>query len=266
MPGPQPHSGISGSGTANTLAKFTGAGTVGNSLITETSGRDNVPVLSGGDYNADFFSSAQTGYELSDAPSEPGFAYTPNGLLAQVTESNAAAGVAGANIGVYDTRPAGDFSTISALALDCIKAGNANIEAMNGMSLYVWNQGDSTIGSGGVFGISVSLESDDGSIAGDVRSINVGAPAVSGAAITGKVVGIQINDQTATATGGAYAFYYNAPAGKTFAVKANGDVEIKGNVGFYGTAPAARPNVPAALPTVQDVINALLALGLVTQS
>ena len=36
-------------------------------------------------------------------------------------------------------------------------------------------------------------------------------------------------------------------------------------VGFYGTGPVTRPNVPAS-PTVQDVVDALKTLGLITQS
>lgn len=36
--------------------------------------------------------------------------------------------------------------------------------------------------------------------------------------------------------------------------------------GFYGTTPIARPVVPLTTPTVQQVITALVALGLITQS
>lgn len=37
-------------------------------------------------------------------------------------------------------------------------------------------------------------------------------------------------------------------------------------VGFYGTTPVTRPNVPATTPDAADIITALLALGLITQS
>lgn len=37
-------------------------------------------------------------------------------------------------------------------------------------------------------------------------------------------------------------------------------------VGFYGTAPVTRPNVPLTTPDADDIITALLALGLITQS
>lgn len=37
-------------------------------------------------------------------------------------------------------------------------------------------------------------------------------------------------------------------------------------VGFFGSAPVVRPVVPLTTPTVQQVIDALIALGLVTQS
>jgi hypothetical protein len=38
-----------------------------------------------------------------------------------------------------------------------------------------------------------------------------------------------------------------------------------GNVGFFGTSPVAQPVVPLTVPTVQNVIDALVALGLVAQ-
>lgn len=37
-------------------------------------------------------------------------------------------------------------------------------------------------------------------------------------------------------------------------------------VGFYGATPAVRPVVPETTPDVQDVIDALVTLGLITQS
>lgn len=37
-------------------------------------------------------------------------------------------------------------------------------------------------------------------------------------------------------------------------------------VGFFGTTPVTRPVVPLTSPTVQDVIDALVALGEITQS
>lgn len=36
-------------------------------------------------------------------------------------------------------------------------------------------------------------------------------------------------------------------------------------VGFYGTVPIAKPTVPASGATVQQVVDALAALGLVTK-
>lgn len=41
---------------------------------------------------------------------------------------------------------------------------------------------------------------------------------------------------------------------------------VTGNVGFYNTTPVAQPNVPLTSPTVQNVIDALVTLGLVEQS
>ena len=37
-------------------------------------------------------------------------------------------------------------------------------------------------------------------------------------------------------------------------------------VGFFGAAPVVRPVVPLTTPDAQDVIDALVALGLITQS
>lgn len=39
-----------------------------------------------------------------------------------------------------------------------------------------------------------------------------------------------------------------------------------GLIGFYGATPITRPVVPLTTPAVQDVIDALVALGLITQS
>lgn len=39
-----------------------------------------------------------------------------------------------------------------------------------------------------------------------------------------------------------------------------------GTLGFFGTSPAAKPTVPLTTPDAQDVIDALVTLGLVTQS
>lgn len=43
---------------------------------------------------------------------------------------------------------------------------------------------------------------------------------------------------------------------------ANADSKI----GFFGATPSARPVVPETTPDAQDIIDALVALGLVTQS
>jgi hypothetical protein len=40
---------------------------------------------------------------------------------------------------------------------------------------------------------------------------------------------------------------------------------LTGDIGFFAHAPSARPEVPAS-PTVQDVVDALVALGLITQA
>lgn len=57
---------------------------------------------------------------------------------------------------------------------------------------------------------------------------------------------------------------FHAAAGTTDGTVVGRDTGTK--VGFFGTAPIARPNVPATTPTVQQVITALVALGLITQS
>jgi hypothetical protein len=51
-----------------------------------------------------------------------------------------------------------------------------------------------------------------------------------------------------------------------------GDINMGGrlnhdgsHVGFYGKAPVTRPEVPA-IPLAQDVVDALVALGLITQA
>jgi hypothetical protein len=40
---------------------------------------------------------------------------------------------------------------------------------------------------------------------------------------------------------------------------------VSGNVGFYGTTPVARPQVPAIV-TAQNIVDALITLGLITQA
>lgn len=48
-------------------------------------------------------------------------------------------------------------------------------------------------------------------------------------------------------------------------VNVNDKLAVAGNVGFYGTAPVARPNIDMT-PTAQEIVDALVLLGLVTQS
>lgn len=45
-----------------------------------------------------------------------------------------------------------------------------------------------------------------------------------------------------------------------------GHADVVATLGFYGTAPVVQPVVPLTGPAVQDVIDSLVALGLVTQS
>lgn len=241
-----------------------GDGNLGASQITESGGRDNVPVLSGGTYNVDFYSSAQTGFELTGTQPAAG-SYTPNGLLAVSSTPDVDVGVSGALVGVYDTCAVGGMAAISALNLDAIKVGNGDMPSYSGMvglSAFIWNQGSGDIGR--LSGIEVAVESDGGTVLDDVAAIRIGAPSL--ADVDGKSAALSILNQTANnAAGGAYAIYYDAPDTKTFAVKANGDVQIKGNVGFYGVDPVNRPEVPV-IATVQDIVDALLALGLITQA
>jgi hypothetical protein len=49
-------------------------------------------------------------------------------------------------------------------------------------------------------------------------------------------------------------------------VTVGGDLKVFGDSGFYGTNPVGQPNVPMTTPGVQDVIDALVLLGLVEQS
>jgi prepilin-type processing-associated H-X9-DG protein len=50
----------------------------------------------------------------------------------------------------------------------------------------------------------------------------------------------------------------------------NGDTQLEvgsdGTIGFFGASAVAQPVVPLTVPTTQDVIDALVALGLVSQS
>ena len=56
-------------------------------------------------------------------------------------------------------------------------------------------------------------------------------------------------------------FFVGRVAGGTALLRIDEDSKI----GFFGKAPAARPEVPAS-PTAQDVVSALVALGLITQA
>lgn len=57
---------------------------------------------------------------------------------------------------------------------------------------------------------------------------------------------------------------YSADSNNSLELSDSG-LTVTGPVGFYGGSPAARPQVPAS-PTVQQVVNALVALGLITQA
>lgn len=59
---------------------------------------------------------------------------------------------------------------------------------------------------------------------------------------------------------------YDTAGDEAFRVGSDGSVITYKHLGFYGASPVARPVVPLTLPAVQDVINALVALGLVSQS
>jgi hypothetical protein len=201
--------GTVGPGTTNTVAKFTAADEVGDSLITEASGRDNIPALSGGVYNAGFFSAFNSGWELT-ATQLPGNNRTPNGLLVVVdTSDDNFASVSGAVIGALDQRASGDYGSIIALNVDTIKTGAANALALEGISGYVWNQAGGTIGQ--VWGVNMSIESDGGHVTGDVITYRAAPPSLPAVTVDGRVIGLYLADQTATATGGAYAIYYSAP-------------------------------------------------------
>lgn len=65
-----------------------------------------------------------------------------------------------------------------------------------------------------------------------------------------------------TFTGGATDTFVN--------ITATGNVELgtdaTNTLGFYGTAGVVQPVVPMTTPDAQDIIDALVALGLVSQS
>jgi hypothetical protein len=61
--------------------------------------------------------------------------------------------------------------------------------------------------------------------------------------------------------GGFITLYGDAGNDANFTLR----IQAGQKLGFYGTAPVVRPNVPA-VPTAQDVVDALVTLGLVTQS
>lgn len=219
-------SGIGGSGTIGTLPLFVTATTIGNSQITETSGRDNVPVFSGGDYNASFYSAAETGFELTGTVTSITAATTPNGALSVLVNGDEnLLGNTGAVIGIYDTRTTGNFGTISSLNLDTIKTSNGDTTELGGLSLFVWNQGNADIGA--MQGIRVSLESDDGDVAGNANGIFVGTPSFAGSTVAGLAAALYVEDQTTVIpAGGAFAIYYAAPGSNTFSVAADGHLQV----------------------------------------
>lgn len=65
------------------------------------------------------------------------------------------------------------------------------------------------------------------------------------------------------------AFSYTLASGRSFAVQGGGldivKVDGAGTIGFYNHAPAAQQVVPLTTPTVQNVIDALVATGLIVQ-
>jgi hypothetical protein len=64
--------------------------------------------------------------------------------------------------------------------------------------------------------------------------------------------------------GGAYL---SSPDGSTQVVVTDGGARMIGtSLGFYDAGAVARPVVPLTTPDAQDIIDALVSLGLVTQS
>lgn len=237
--------GVQGSGTANTIAKFVNTQEIGHATITENVGADgvvNIPVLSGGPYNAPFFSAPETGFVLQGTQ-PPGASYTPNGLLAvNAVADDGAASVSGAVIGVFDTRVSGEYGVDAALNLDALKTGNGNALLLNGLSIFVWNQGAGTLGS--LEGAVISLESDAGVITGDVNGLRIGGPFLPGT-VNGRSSGIFIANQSAIAGGGAFAIYYAAPDDNTFSVAADGHLQVGATLTPPGTTGAQTINKSA---------------------
>lgn len=246
---------VTGTGTTNTIPKWTSASALGNSLITETSGRNNIPALSGGEFDAAF--AGESGWQLS-ATQITDASYTPNQLLAVLenADSGASNSVSGAVIGTYDKRSSGEYGSQVSLNLDTIKTGNANALLMNGLGLYVWNQSGGTIGN--IWGINSSIESDAGHITGDAAAIRIASNFLGTSTVDGRSIGLLINNQNTTpATGGTYAIYYDATE-NLFAIKDNGLIQVGATITPSGTTGAQTINKSAGSVNVAAAASSLV--------
>jgi hypothetical protein len=220
-----------------------GDGNLGDSKIASDGGSNPVIGLqTGEDGNVQVHVVGVGGQLLIEAAS--GDATHVGGELA--LQSGASAGQNGGDIQITAGSDSGegDGGNIS------INSGGASDGADNG-----GNSGEIAIRAGGTgtadsHGGQIIIRGGFGRTGGGSIQIQGGARTVSGSHGTVQV--------------------YSADSSQGFevnntAVNINDKLAVAGNVGFYGTSPVARPNIDMT-PTAQEIVDALVLLGLVTQS
>jgi hypothetical protein len=144
----------------------------------------------------------------------------------------------------------------------------------HGGHAYEWGSADPSVGvepPGGSWTQMDAAPAQSGpslaSWQGDAVNLSVGGPPTGGDG----VVQIQATDGNITAFLYLDNTAYAALGGENLQLQAGAagkivEITSANKIGFYGATPVTKPVVPLTTPDVQDVINALIALGLIVQS
>lgn len=192
----------------------------------------------------------------------------------RITDDGVSTGVVATDDGLNDTvafmlsaetdNSEGTFyaNALSAVGVSGQAGGFADAVVGRGLS-----NAESSVVNGGSF--SVGGTTPTNSI---LYAIRVNVPQLPDDSGANQVAGIQIASQAQKATTNyALRILDQGVLSGNWAISVEGGLseldrlKVNGNVGFYGTSPVAKPEVPA-IATVQNVIDALIALGLVSQA
>lgn len=192
-----PSATITGTGTTGKIAKFTGAATIGDSVMTESSGKIGIGINT----PTAFFHVKGAGGTTAIVGNNTGTGIGINGIS---VSSYGVSGKSTSDSGVYGAT-AGAGADAGVFGISIGKGGNGVIgEANNGQSAYgVWGKsttGYGVVGYGGIYGFN-----GVGNTAG-VRGFSVSGAGVNGVSSNGS--GVYGQNNTHSAGAGVYGISY----------------------------------------------------------